>query len=202
MKHKRVVVQRRGGPDVLQVVEEDLPEPQPGEARVKILAAGVSALDLMIRARSFPGFPRVPFTPGVDIVGVVGDLGVTVRTIITTEFTGRTKGYEDNSEDELQPLGSSGSGVGSAPSAEVPPGAEQATLTWWQRTCSKSGRGNPNRDYQHHPHEGGAGKTGNSRSPNLGEDAFLGSVNSKSLPLSGHGSTCASIPTPPFLRDR
>ena len=39
----RVVVTRRGGPDVLQVVEEDLPEPQAGEVRVKVLAAGVSA---------------------------------------------------------------------------------------------------------------------------------------------------------------
>ena len=81
MKHRRVVVQRRGGPDVLQVAEEDLPEPQPGEARVKILAAGVSALDLMIRARWFPGFPRVPFTPGVDIVGVVDKLGEGVSTV-------------------------------------------------------------------------------------------------------------------------
>ena len=81
MKHKRVVVQRRGGPDVLRVVEEDLPEPQPGEARVKILAAGVSALDLMIRARSFPGFPRVPFTPGGDVVGVADKLGEGVSTV-------------------------------------------------------------------------------------------------------------------------
>ena len=81
MKHQRVVVQRRGGPDVLQVVEEDLPEPRRGEARVQILAAGVSALDLMIRARSFPGFPRVPFTPGLDIVGVVDKLGQGVSTV-------------------------------------------------------------------------------------------------------------------------
>ena len=46
-KHHRVVVTRHGGPDVLQVVEEALPEPQAGEARVKVLAAGVSAYDLM-----------------------------------------------------------------------------------------------------------------------------------------------------------
>ncbi len=49
MKHHRVVVSRHGGPDVLQVVEEDLPEPQAGEVRVKVLAAGVSAYDLMLR---------------------------------------------------------------------------------------------------------------------------------------------------------
>ena len=39
MKYHRVVVTRHGGPDVLQVVEEDLPEPRTGEVRVKVLAA-------------------------------------------------------------------------------------------------------------------------------------------------------------------
>ena len=48
-KYRRVVVTRHGGPEVLQVVQEDLPEPQAGEARVKVLAAGISAYDLMLR---------------------------------------------------------------------------------------------------------------------------------------------------------
>jgi len=76
MKHHRVVVTRHGGPDVLQVLEEDLPEPGAGEVRVKVLAAGVSAYDLMDRRYSFPGGPSVPYTPGQDIVGVVDKLGV------------------------------------------------------------------------------------------------------------------------------
>jgi NADPH:quinone reductase-like Zn-dependent oxidoreductase len=80
-KHHRVVVARRGGPAVLQVVEEDLPEPGAGEVRVRVLTAGVSALDLMLRSRSFPGFPRLPFTPGADVVGVVDELGDGVSTV-------------------------------------------------------------------------------------------------------------------------
>lgn len=88
MKHHRVVVSRRGGPEVLQVVEEDLPEPQNGEVRVKVLAAGVSAYDLMLRSNRFPGFPRVPFTPGVDIVGVVDKLGQEVSTIAPGQRVG------------------------------------------------------------------------------------------------------------------
>jgi len=76
MKHNRVVVSRHGGPDVLQVVEEDRPEPQPGEIRVKVQAAGVSAYDLMFRqSGKLPGTPRVPFTLGADIAGVVDELG-------------------------------------------------------------------------------------------------------------------------------
>lgn len=81
MKYHRVVVPRRGGPDVLQVVEEDLPEPRPGEVRVKVLAAGVSGFDLMVRSISAPGSPRVPFTLGEDILGVVDKLGEGVSTI-------------------------------------------------------------------------------------------------------------------------
>ena len=76
MKHRRVVVARHGGPEVLQVVEEDLPEPQPGEVRVKVLAAGVSAYDLMFRRSGrLPGTPKAPFTLGEDVVGVVDKLG-------------------------------------------------------------------------------------------------------------------------------
>ena len=82
MKHHRVVVTRHGGPDVLQVVEEDRPEPQAGEVRVKVLAAGVSAYDLMFRRSGLlPGTPRVPFTLGTDVVGVVDKLGEEVSTV-------------------------------------------------------------------------------------------------------------------------
>ena len=81
MKHHRVVVSEHGGPDVLQVVEEDLPEPQAGEVRVKVLAAGVSGFDRMVRSLSIPGTPSVPFTPGGDIVGVVDKLGEGVSTV-------------------------------------------------------------------------------------------------------------------------
>lgn len=81
MKQDRVVVMRHGGPDVLRVVLEDAPEPQAGEVRVKVLAAGVSAFDAMLRAHRFPGFPKVPFTPGVDVVGVVDALGAGVSTV-------------------------------------------------------------------------------------------------------------------------
>jgi len=81
-KYHRVVVTRHGGPDVLQAVEEDLPEPQAGEVRVKILAAGVSTYDLMQRrSGSLPGTPRVPYTPGEDIVGVVDKLGEGVSAV-------------------------------------------------------------------------------------------------------------------------
>ena len=74
-RHCRVVVKKHGGPEVMKVIQEPVPTPGEGEVRVEMLAAGVSGMDLMVRAHSFPGFPKVPFTPGVDVVGVVEELG-------------------------------------------------------------------------------------------------------------------------------
>ena len=76
VRNKRVVISRLGGPEVLEVREEDLPEPGLGEVRVRILATGVSLPDLMMREGVHPEAPRPPFTPGWDLVGVVDKPGV------------------------------------------------------------------------------------------------------------------------------
>ncbi|HET7272612.1 MAG TPA: hypothetical protein VFI90_16185, partial [Rubrobacter sp.] len=49
MRYKRVVISRLGGPEVLEVREEELPEPGLGEVRVRILATGVSLPDILMR---------------------------------------------------------------------------------------------------------------------------------------------------------
>jgi NADPH:quinone reductase len=63
------------GPDVLRVLEDDVPQPGPGEVRVRVLAAGVSFTDSQLRAGTYLGVPRPPFTPGYELVGVVEELG-------------------------------------------------------------------------------------------------------------------------------
>jgi len=75
VKHARIIVTRYGGPDALQVLEEECPEPKDGEARVRVLAAGVSLPDLLMREGVHPETPPLPFTPGWDLVGVVDWLG-------------------------------------------------------------------------------------------------------------------------------
>lgn len=78
---QRIVISRRGGPDVLELVDGATPDPGPGEVRVRSLAIGVSAHDAMLRAHSFPGFPKTPFTPGVDVVGMVESVGDGVTSL-------------------------------------------------------------------------------------------------------------------------
>jgi NADPH2:quinone reductase len=72
---KRVVVDHFGGPEVLRVVDEDDPRPGPGEVRVRVLVAGVSFTDAQLRAGTYLGVPKPPFTPGYELVGVVEELG-------------------------------------------------------------------------------------------------------------------------------
>jgi NADPH:quinone reductase-like Zn-dependent oxidoreductase len=81
MRYKRVVISRLGGPEVLEVREEALPEPGLGEVRVRILATGVSLPDLLMREGVHPEAPHPPFTPGWDLVGVVDKLGVGASTV-------------------------------------------------------------------------------------------------------------------------
>jgi len=81
VKHTRIIVTHYGGPEALQVLEEERPEPKRGDVRVRVLAAGVSLADLMMREGMHPETPRVPFTPGWDLVGLVDRLGDRVSGI-------------------------------------------------------------------------------------------------------------------------
>jgi NADPH2:quinone reductase len=87
-KPHRIIVSRRGGPEVLQWVATDMPDPAPGEVRVRIEAAGVSAYDVMLRGHWFPGLPPMPYTPGEDFVGIVDKLGAGVSGLQTGQRVG------------------------------------------------------------------------------------------------------------------
>jgi NADPH:quinone reductase-like Zn-dependent oxidoreductase len=82
MPWRHVRISRFGGPEVLQLVEESaVPEPGPGEVRIKVLAAGTGFTDTMIRRGRYPDFKGpLPFTPGYEIIGVIETAGPGVVT--------------------------------------------------------------------------------------------------------------------------
>ncbi len=83
MKYKHIVISQFGGPENLLLAEDKLPEPRANEVRVKVLAAGVSFADILLRKGVHPeswNLGRTPFTPGWDVVGVVDKLGDKVST--------------------------------------------------------------------------------------------------------------------------
>lgn len=79
MKYTHVVVTQRGGPQVLQLREDELPEPKADEVRIKILAAGIAFGDILERQGKAVGAKAFPFTPGKDLVGIVEKCGPEVR---------------------------------------------------------------------------------------------------------------------------
>jgi NADPH2:quinone reductase len=66
LKLKKVVATRRGGLDVLQVVEAELRPPAAGEVHVRILASPVCQDDIVARVGNRPFLPKPPFTPGYE----------------------------------------------------------------------------------------------------------------------------------------
>ncbi|HKC29470.1 MAG TPA: NADPH:quinone reductase [Jatrophihabitans sp.] len=75
--HMRAVIYRcTGDPDVLQLVELPIPQPGPGEMRVRIHRSGVNPTDWKSRRGSQPGTPvDPPQVPGHDGAGVVDAVG-------------------------------------------------------------------------------------------------------------------------------
>lgn len=62
-----------GGPEVLQWVEADLPDPGPGEVRLRHTAVGVNYIDVYHRSGAYP--VPLPAVPGFEAAGVVEALG-------------------------------------------------------------------------------------------------------------------------------
>ncbi len=83
MGFERVMIERFGGSEEVKVVTVDrMPEPGPGEVRVRVLRSGVSFTDVMIRKGMYPELKgKPPLTLGYDMVGVVEALGAGVETL-------------------------------------------------------------------------------------------------------------------------
>jgi len=69
--NRRLVLTKKGGPEVIQIVTEPLPVPDAGQALVKVAASGVAFGDVAKRRGAIPGMPAYPYTPGYDCVGEV-----------------------------------------------------------------------------------------------------------------------------------
>jgi len=76
--YRAVMLPKKGGPDVLQIVELPIQPPGPNELRVRVRAAGVGATDLTILAGNYPYAPKIPLVPGYEVAGVVEAVGSSV----------------------------------------------------------------------------------------------------------------------------
>jgi NADPH2:quinone reductase len=71
---KAVRINEFGGPEALEIEDIEVPEPGPGQARVKLAASGVNFIDVYQRTGLYPGdLPRTLGLEGAGEVDAVGD---------------------------------------------------------------------------------------------------------------------------------
>src|SRR5438093_12926711 len=60
-----------------EIVEREIPEPDPGQVRIKVEACGVCHSDVFTKEGSWPGiqYPRVP---GHEVAGILDEVGAGV----------------------------------------------------------------------------------------------------------------------------
>jgi D-arabinose 1-dehydrogenase-like Zn-dependent alcohol dehydrogenase len=75
-KMMAVQIPKAGGD--FEVVEREIPQPGPGQVRIRVLACGVCRSDEIVKDGLFPGisYPRVP---GHEVAGVIDEVGAGVN---------------------------------------------------------------------------------------------------------------------------
>jgi synaptic vesicle membrane protein VAT-1 len=68
---RAMVVRRYGPPDVFEAQQVPDPQAKAGEVLIRVKAIGINFADLLQRMGLYPGSPKPPFIPGLEIAGVV-----------------------------------------------------------------------------------------------------------------------------------
>ncbi|MGA3292829.1 MAG: zinc-binding dehydrogenase [Candidatus Acidiferrales bacterium] len=68
---RALVVRRYGPPNVFELQQVPDPQPKAGEALIRVRSVGVNFADLLQRMGLYPGTPKPPFVPGLEIAGVI-----------------------------------------------------------------------------------------------------------------------------------
>ena len=75
-KMKAVQVPKPGAD--FQLVERDIPEPGPGQVRIRVQACGICHSDVVTKEGLFPGM-EFPLVPGHEVAGVIDEVGAGVK---------------------------------------------------------------------------------------------------------------------------
>jgi NADPH2:quinone reductase len=76
---KAIVISKTGGPEVLELREQDPGTAGPGQVRVRVRAAGVNFIDVYFRTGLYPR--PLPFVAGLEGAGTVESLGAGVTSL-------------------------------------------------------------------------------------------------------------------------
>jgi NADPH:quinone reductase-like Zn-dependent oxidoreductase len=87
---------RPGGPEVLEFIEVEAPEPGPREVRIKVKAIGINRADSMWRNDKYVESPIFPAGLGYDAAGVVDAVGREVTDFIVGDVVSTIPAFSLN----------------------------------------------------------------------------------------------------------
>ena len=70
---RAINISQPGGPEVLQISDQQIPTCKPGEVLIKVYAAGVNRPDTLQRSGNYPVPPGASPLPGLEIAGEIVD---------------------------------------------------------------------------------------------------------------------------------
>ncbi|MUV87414.1 zinc-binding dehydrogenase [Natronomonas sp. CBA1123] len=81
-----------GDADTLALTETEPPEPREGQVRIDVKAAGINFADIMQRRGHYQGGPEPPYTPGMEVAGVIDAVGEGVGREVGDEVVSLVNG--------------------------------------------------------------------------------------------------------------
>jgi NADPH:quinone reductase len=171
-----IFVTKHGPPDVLELMDAPMPEPAPGQVRIKVAATTVNFADIQQRRGGYHLAANLPFIPGLEFAGTVDKLGPGVQGL---EVGQRVAAHAD---------GGSYTQYGLTRSVQVFPIPDE--IDWETATCFPSvgttsfnlltlaGRMQPGETVLIHAAAGGIGSTAVQLARVLGAGLIIGTVGS------------------------
>ena len=76
---KAAVVKKYGHPENFELQDLPTPTPGPGEVCIRVSKAGINFADILSRMGLYPGAPSPPFIPGMEVSGLIHEIGPDVK---------------------------------------------------------------------------------------------------------------------------
>jgi NADPH:quinone reductase-like Zn-dependent oxidoreductase len=72
---KAVIIRALGGPEMLEIVEQDIVRPGDGEVLLRVTSVGLNRADILFRQGRYHQTPRLPARTGMEVAGIVEEAG-------------------------------------------------------------------------------------------------------------------------------
>ena len=135
---RQIWIPRPGLPEVLEIRETELPNPQPNEVRIKVEAAGINFADISGRLGIYQDLPPMPVVVGYEVSGRIDKIGDNVDPAwLGKDVLGLTQfgGYSESVCVDQQQVFQRPSGMSAIEGAALPVNY----LTAYQLVCVMGG---------------------------------------------------------------